>query len=65
MNAFKVNNNNNIQWKNITIICSKILFSKNSDHIETSQLISKELQLTGFYMMQIFSEAFCLLEKNH
>ena len=30
-------------------------FSKNSYHIKTSQLTSKALQLTGFYMMQDFS----------
>ena len=34
------------------------LFSKNSDHIEISQLISKALQLTGFYMIPAFSEDF-------
>ena len=56
LNAFKVYNiNNNIQWKNIVKVCSEILFSKNSYHIETSQLISKTLQLNGFYIMQAFS----------
>ena len=56
LDAFKVyNNNNNIQWKNIVKACSEILFSKNSYHIETSQMISKTLQLTGFYMIRVFS----------
>ena len=56
LNAFKVYNNNNIQWKNIVKVCSEILFSKNSYHIETSQLIFKaKLQLTSFYMMRFFS----------
>ena len=50
LNAFEVNNDNKIQWKNIIINCSEITFSKNSYHIETSQLICKPLQLTGFYI---------------
>ena len=56
LNAFKVFNNNNIHWRNIVIVCSEIPFSKNSYHIETSQLISKALQLTGFYMMRVCSQ---------
>ena len=34
----------------------EILFSKNSYHIETHQLTSKALQLTGFYVIRVFSE---------
>ena len=40
----------------ITIVCSAIPFSKNSCHIETSQLICKANQLFGFYMIQVFTE---------
>ena len=52
---FEVYINNNIQLKNIFKVRSEILFSKNSYLIETSQLISKALQLTGFCMMRVFS----------
>ena len=55
MNAFKVNNNNRIQWQKK--ICLEIPFSKKSYHIEISQLIWETLQLTGFYMMRVFSES--------
>ena len=37
------------------MVCSEILLNKNSCHIETSQLISQTLQLTGFYMLRDFS----------
>ena len=37
-------------------VCSEIPFSKNSYHIETSQLVCKTTQLTGFYMIQVFTE---------
>ena len=33
------------------IVCSKTSFSKNSYHIETSQLVWNSNQLTGFYMV--------------
>ena len=42
--------------KNIIIVCSKIPFNKSYYHIETSQLIWKALQLTGFYIIRVFSE---------
>ena len=58
LNVFKVKSNNNIQWKNIITVCSEIPFSKNSYHIETSQLTCKALQLTGFYMIRVFSEKY-------
>ena len=35
---------------------SEISFSKNSHQIEISQLISKTTQLTGFYMIRVFTE---------
>ena len=38
------------------IVCSKIPFSKNLHHIETSQLICSSNQLTGFYMIRVFTE---------
>ena len=57
LNALKISNNSNTQWKNIIIVCSEILFSKNSHHIESSQLTCEMLQLTGFYMIQVFSES--------
>ena len=31
-------------------------FSKNSNYIETSQLICEALYLTGFYVIRVFSE---------
>ena len=42
--------------KTIITVCSEMPFSKNSYHIETSQLICKALQLTGFYIIRVFSE---------
>ena len=59
-------------WKNIidsqkyfvehdphcTVVCLEISFSKNVYHIETSQLICFVNQLTGFYMMQGFTERY-------
>ena len=36
-------------------ICSETPFSKNSYYIETSQLIWVANQLTGFYMMRVFT----------
>ena len=56
LNALKVNNNKNIQWKNIIIVFSEIPFSKNSYRTEASQLIWKALQLIGFYMIRVFSK---------
>ena len=42
--------------KAITTVCSEMPFSKNSYYIETSQLICKALQLTGFCAIRVFSE---------
>ena len=41
--------------------CSKILFSQNSYHIKTSQMIFIVNQLAGFFMVQVFTEG--ILEK--
>ena len=38
------------------IIYSEIPFNKNSYHIETSQLICKANELTGFYMTPVLTE---------
>ena len=38
--------------------CSKILFTQNSYHIKTSQLICIVNQLAGFFMVQIFTEGY-------
>ena len=40
----------------IIIVCSEIPLSKYSYHIETSQLICFENQLTGFYMIRVFAK---------
>ena len=37
-------------------VCSRIPFSKNLYHMETSQLICNTNQLHGFYMIQFFTE---------
>ena len=42
----------------ILILCSKIPFSKNSYHIETSQPITKTNELTRFYMIQVFAKKY-------
>ena len=42
----------------ILILCSKIPFSKNSYHIETSQPITKTNELTRFYMIQVFTKKY-------
>ena len=42
----------------VTLVRSRILFCKNSHHIETSQLICCANQLTGFYMTQVFTEGY-------
>ena len=41
-----------------TKICSEIPFSKNSYHIKTSRLICSANQLTGFYMIRVFTETY-------
>ena len=38
------------------MVCSKTPFSKNSHHIENSRLICNLNQLTGFYMIRVFTE---------
>ena len=67
-NAFKVNNDNKIQWKNIIIICSEIPFSKNTYHKETSQLIWFETHYNWlvstwyeFLVKDIFGQTLTLL----
>ena len=42
----------------ILILCLEIPFSKNSYSIETNQPISKANKLTGFYMIQVFTERY-------
>ena len=37
---------------------SEMLFSKNSNYIETNKLIYFANQLTGFYMIQVFTEEY-------
>ena len=39
----------------VIIVYLDIPFSKNSHHIETSQLMCNAYQLTGFYMIQVFT----------
>ena len=38
--------------RNLIIVCSEMSFSKSSYYIETSQMICKALQLTGFYVIR-------------
>ena len=38
------------------MVCSKTPFSKSSHHIHHSQLICNSNQLTGLYMIQVFTE---------
>ena len=38
------------------MVCSKTPFSKNSHHIENSRLICNSNQLTGFYMIRVFTK---------
>ena len=42
----------------IIIFCLEIAFRQNSYHTETSQLIWKANQLTGFYRTRIFTERY-------
>ena len=51
-----------LYWEAYTLkfikICSETTYSKNSYHIETSQLICTAKQLTGCYMTQDFTESY-------
>ena len=38
------------------VVCSKVSFSKNSYHMETSQVICFATRTTGFYIIQVFTE---------
>ena len=40
------------------IVYPEIPFSKNSHHIETSQLMCNTYQLTGFYMIRVFTDRY-------
>ena len=42
----------------------KISFSKNSYHIETSQLICLANQSTGFYMIRVFTERYFQIDDS-
>ena len=44
-----------IDWSKNTIVCLDILCTKNMYYVETDQLICIVSQLTGFYIIQIFS----------
>ena len=41
-----------------SITCSGILFTKNLYHIEASQFICIAYHLTGFYVLQVFTERY-------
>ena len=47
-----------IQTNYLTVVYSEIPFSKNLYHIEAIQLICFANQLTGFYMIQGFTEKY-------
>ena len=42
----------------VTIFCFEILVSKGLENIETGQFIYNANKLTGFYMIQVFSEMY-------
>ena len=42
----------------ITTVCLETPFSKNSFHIEISELICIANQMTGFYMIQVLTERY-------
>ena len=42
----------------ITTVCSETPFSKNSFHIETSELICITNQMTAFYVIQVLTERY-------
>ena len=46
------------------VVCSEIPFSKNSYHMETSQLICLANRMTGFYMIQVFTERYFRTDIN-
>ena len=46
----------------LTVVYSEIPFTKNLYHIETIQLICFANQLTGFYMIQGFTEGYFRIE---
>ena len=51
-------------WRQKLVVCSEIPFSKNSYHMETSQLICLANRMTGFYMIQVFTERYFRTDIN-
>ena len=46
------------------VVCSEMPFTKNSDHMETSQLICFANRLTGFYMIEVFTKRYFRTDIN-
>ena len=46
------------------VACSEIPLSKNSYHMETSQLICFANRLTGFYMIEVFTKRYFRTDIN-
>ena len=46
------------------VVCSEITFSKNTYHMETSQLICFANRMPGFYMIQVFTERYFRTDIN-